>query len=127
MNKRKLLVIDDEPDFCRLIKTNLELTDNFEVSTATGGKRGLALAKKLKPDLILLDIMMPKMDGFEVLKKLKSDIAVMEIPVIMLTALGDTASKVKAAKLYDEEYITKPIQVRDLKNKLEEVLKRRTR
>ena len=127
MNKRKLLVIDDEPDFCRLVKTNLELTDNFEVSTATDGKRGLALAKKLKPDLILLDIIMPKMDGFEVLKKLKNDMDVMEIPVVMLTALGDVASKVKAAKLYDEEYITKPIQVHDLKNKLEEVLKRRTK
>jgi two-component system, OmpR family, alkaline phosphatase synthesis response regulator PhoP len=125
MSKRKILIIDDETDFCKLVKRNLELIGDFEVAIAEDGKRGLASAKKLKPDLILLDIMMPHMDGFKVLEKLKTDMNTIAIPVIMLTAKGDEASKIKAAQLYDEEYITKPIDAPDLKTKIEEVLKRR--
>jgi two-component system, OmpR family, alkaline phosphatase synthesis response regulator PhoP len=125
MSKKKILIIDDETDFCKLVKRNLELIGDFEVAIAEDGKRGLASAKKLKPDLILLDIMMPHMDGFKVLEKLKTDMNTIAIPVIMLTAKGDEASKIKAAQLYDEEYITKPIDAPDLKTKIEEVLKRR--
>jgi two-component system phosphate regulon response regulator PhoB len=64
------------------------------------------------------------MDGFEVLEKLKSDMSTIEIPVIMLTARGDEAYKVKAARLYDEEYITKPVEADQLKTRIDEVLKR---
>ena len=76
------------------------------------------------PDLILLDILMPGMDGFEVLEKLKKHEDTMMIPVVMLTAKGDEASKTKATQLYDELYITKPIEATDLKIKIEEVLER---
>lgn len=124
MSKKKILIIDDEADFCKLVKRNLELIGDFEVVIAGDGKQGFNSAKKLKPDLILLDIMMPRMDGFKVLEKLKSDMSTIAVPVIMLTAKGDEASKVKASELYDEEYITKPIEAPELKTKIEEVLRR---
>jgi len=124
MSKKSILIIDDEADFCKLVKLNLELIGDFTVTIATDGKHGLALAKTLKPHLILLDIMMPHMDGFQVLEKLKADEATMQIPVIMLTAKGDDASKVKASELYNEEYITKPIEALELRSKITEVLER---
>lgn len=125
MYKKRILLIDDEDDFCKLVKMNLELIGNFEVTTATNGKKGIKLAKKLKPDLILLDILMPGIDGFAVLQRLKEDENTIEIPVVMLTAKGDEVSKTKASELYDEEYITKPIEAPDLKARIEEVFKRR--
>ena len=65
MYKKRILIIDDEKDFCRLVKMNLELMGDFEVDIATNGKRGIFLAKKTKPDLVLLDILMPGMDGLK--------------------------------------------------------------
>lgn len=124
MYKKRILIIDDEKDFCRLVKMNLELTGDFEVDIATNGERGISLAKKTKPDLVLLDILMPGMDGFEVLERLKKDKDTMAIPVVMLTAKENEASKIKAMQLYDELYITKPIETADLKTKIEEVLKK---
>ncbi|NQS99482.1 MAG: response regulator [Candidatus Omnitrophica bacterium] len=125
MYKKKILLIDDEEDFCRLVKMNLELIGNFEVNSATNGKQGLKLAKKLKPDLILLDIMMPGINGFEVLERLKKDQDTVQIPVVMLTAKEDEPSKIKASELYDELYLTKPIEAPDLKAKIDEILKMR--
>ena len=122
---KKILIIDDEKDLCLLIKKNLEALGDFNVEMATNGKKGIQLAKKVKPDLIILDIIMPGMDGFEVLKNLKSNLKTRAIPVVMLTAKEDEESKVKAAQLYDELYITKPIEASALKTKIEEVLGRR--
>ncbi|MFA5084850.1 MAG: response regulator [Candidatus Omnitrophota bacterium] len=127
MSVKKILIIDDELGFCELVEKNLELVNDFAVAIATDSREGISLAKKIKPDLILLDIMMPHMDGFEVLKKLKDDTDTIEIPVIMLTAKGDDESRTRAMQLYDEEYITKPIGINDLKNKIDEVLNRRSR
>jgi DNA-binding response OmpR family regulator len=73
MSKKRILIIDDEENFCKLVKMNLELDVDFTVETATEGKKGIELAKKFKPDIIILDIMMPKMSGFEVLEKIKKD------------------------------------------------------
>lgn len=125
MGKKRILIIDDEESFSRLVKRNLELTNDFEVDVAREGKEGIRLAKKIKPDLILLDILMPGMDGFSVLEKLKKGNDTITIPVVMLTAKGDEASKNKAAQLYDELYITKPIDAPELKAKIEKVLKRK--
>ena len=124
MSKKSVLIIDDEADFCKLVKLNLELIGDFAVTIATDSKRGLALAKTLKPNLILLDIMMPHMDGFQLLEKLKADEETMQIPVVMLTARGDDASKNKASELYNEDYITKPIEALELRTKITEVLER---
>jgi len=125
MNKRKILIIDDEESFCKLVKMNLELDVSFSVAIATDGKKGLDLAKRFKPDVIILDIMMPKMSGFEVLEKIKKDPETITIPVVMLTAKEDMDFQVKAAQLYDELYLIKPIDAPTLKAKIESVLNRR--
>ncbi|MFO8053374.1 MAG: response regulator, partial [Candidatus Omnitrophota bacterium] len=80
---------------------------------------------KHKPDLIILDIIMPQVDGIEVLKKLKESKETLSIPVIMLSAKTDDETKLKAAALYDEYYITKPVQIDQLKSKIKEVFQRR--
>ncbi|MDP2924499.1 MAG: response regulator [Candidatus Omnitrophota bacterium] len=126
MLQKKILIIDDEEYFCKMVKRNLEITGSFLVAIATNGKRGLSIAKKDKPDVIILDVMMPKMNGFEVLKRLKKDIDTISIPVIMLTAKGDQESYMQAAQLYDELYLLKPIDAPTLKTKIEEVIKRRS-
>lgn len=125
MKKRKILIIDDEEDLTFFVKANLELVGDYEVITATNGKEGVAIAISRDIDIILLDIMMPRMDGFEVLDKIKKTKGILSIPVIMLTAKGDIESKIKAAGLYDEDYIVKPVQIEILKAKIEETLKRR--
>ena len=124
--KKKILIIDDEEDLTFFVKANLELVGDYEVIIATSGKEGVTIASSQDVDLILLDIMMPKMDGFEVLEKIKKSRRTLAIPVIMLTAKGDIDSKLKAAGLYDEDYIVKPVQIEILKIKIEEALKRRS-
>jgi DNA-binding response OmpR family regulator len=121
---KKVLIIDDEEDLTFFVKANLELAGDYEVNIANSGKEGLKIAARYKPDLILLDIMMPHMDGFEVLERLKNTPKTTSIPVIMLTAKGDEDSKVKSATLYNEGYIVKPVQIEFLKAKIEEVLER---
>jgi len=123
---KKILIIDDEEDLAFFVKANLELTEGYEVNTATSGKEGLKLASSYQPDIILLDIMMPGTDGYETLIKLKTSRKTMAIPVIMLTAKADEESKIKAATLYNEDYLIKPVQVDVLKAKIEEVLRRRS-
>lgn len=125
MSRRRILVIDDEEKFGQLIKMNLEATTDYEVFLATGGTEGLELAKHLDPDLILLDIMMPDMSGLEVLKRLKKDKSTMAISIIMLTAKDDSESRISASQLCGEAYMVKPISVKDLKARIDEVLVRR--
>jgi len=123
---KKILTIDDEEDLTFFIKANLELTGEYEVVVARSGKEGIKAAIRYKPDLILLDIMMPHMDGYQVLDRLKKSRRTLSIPVIMLTAKGDDESKMKASSLYNEDYIVKPIQIDSLIAKIEEILKRGT-
>lgn len=125
MGRIKVLVIDDEKDILWTTKKTLEVIGNFDVETAESGKKGVALAKKERPDIILLDIIMPEMDGFEVLKKLKKNSATTKIPVIMFSAREDDEAKIQASQLYDEDYVVKGIEMPVLKQKIEEVLKRR--
>ena len=119
--KRKILVIDDEEKFCTLVSTFLE-KKGYAAVTAKGGKQGIRAARYRAPDLILLDINMPKMDGFAVLEKLKADPKTMSIPVIMLTGRGDDDSKLKAASLYSEHYLTKPFDLEELDGKISQLL-----
>lgn len=122
---KKVLIIDDEEDLSFFVKANLELAEDYEVATAISGKEGLKSAASYKPSIILLDIMMPGMDGYEVLSKLKSSEKTMAIPVIMLTAKAGEEDKIKAAISYNEDYLVKPVQIDVLKAKIEEVLERR--
>jgi DNA-binding response OmpR family regulator len=119
--KKKILVIDDEEKLCALVSTFLE-KKGFAAVSAKNGKQGIKAARYRAPDLILLDINMPKMDGFAVLEKLKADPKTMSIPVIMLTGRGDEDSKLKAAGLYSEHYITKPFDLEELDAKINQLL-----
>lgn len=122
MRKARILMIDDEKDLGFFVKANLELVGDYEVLIATSGKEGLRSASWHKPDVILLDIMMPGMDGFEVLKKLKTDTKTESIPVIMLTAKTDDESKITAAGLYGDDYLIKPVEFKTLKARIDSAL-----
>jgi len=124
VDKTRVVMIDDEKDFSTLVKKNLEQRGDYEVFVASDANAGIRAAKKERPDIILLDIRMPNMDGFQTLEKLKNRRDTVHIPVIMLTAIGDDESKVKAAGLFNEDYLTKPIEIAELKSKIEQVLRR---
>jgi DNA-binding response OmpR family regulator len=119
---KKILIIDDEKEFCAFIKETLELTGKYEVITATDGRSGMKIAMSQKPDLVLLDIMMPVVDGFKVLETLKKDEKTISIPIIMLTAKDDDESMTKAATLYDQDYIVKPVKIEELRNRIDKAL-----
>jgi DNA-binding response OmpR family regulator len=124
MAKKLILAVDDEKDVCSLLKNALERSGEFKVVTANSGKNGIHMARRAKPDLILLDIEMPEMNGFEVLELLKTDAKTYHIPVIMLTGKSDDAFKISASRLYSEEYLTKPVSVIALKNSIDTILAR---
>ncbi|MFO8053188.1 MAG: response regulator, partial [Candidatus Omnitrophota bacterium] len=106
--RKKILVVDDEQDLTYFLKANLEIEEQYQVDVVNKAKDAFKTAVKHKPDLIILDIIMPQVDGIEVLKKLKESKETLSIPVIMLSAKTDDETKLKAAALYDEYYITKP-------------------
>jgi DNA-binding response OmpR family regulator len=111
--KRKILVVDDEADFADLIKMRLEAND-YAVVLARDGEEGLEKAEAEKPDLILLDVMMPGMDGFKVLSRLKASESTRMTPVIMLTAKGETKSIFRAQELGATDFLIKPCESADL-------------
>jgi len=124
MAKRKVLIVDDEKDFAKIVKMNLEQTGEYEVRTESRATKAVAVAKSFKPDVMLLDIVMPDKDGFEVLGELKKDGKTVSIPVIMLTAVGGNHAKMTASQKFCEDYIIKPVPTEELKAKIEEVIKR---
>lgn len=110
---RKILVIEDEPQMRRNMLTILEL-ENYEALGADNGERGLALALQHRPDLIFCDIMMPGLDGYEVLARLRANPATAGIPVLFLTARGEKMEVEKGLSLGVESYLTKPVVLADL-------------
>lgn len=122
----KILVIDDEPVVCEFVKKGLQRR-NYKVLVAKKGTIGLLLAscKWHKPNLVLLDLMMEGIDGFEVLRKLRNNPQTKYIPVIIVTARLDYASKIKAEGLYCDDYIVKPVTLETLVTKIEELLIKR--
>ena len=121
-NTKKVLVVDDEAGICYGLAAALQGW-GYKTFSALNGKEALALAKQHIPDLILLDIMMPKMDGYEVLRQLKQDTKMTQIAVIMLTAKSETPDKIKASSLYANEYLTKPVELEKVKQAVEKALK----
>jgi putative two-component system response regulator len=105
--KQTVLVVDDTPDNIDII-VGLQ-KDQFKVKAAPSGEKALSVVSKSLPDLILLDIMMPEMDGYDVCQRLKSNEATRDVPVIFLTAKTETADEVKGFSLGAVDYITKPI------------------
>lgn len=119
----KVLVIDDEIHIVELLKFNLE-TSNYDVDYAYDGIDGYIKAKETKPDLILLDWMLPNISGIEILKKIRSDKFLKQIPVIMLTAKNMENDKVEGLEIGADDYITKPFSVKELLARISSVLRR---
>lgn len=111
--KAKILVVDDEPDAVELVSFNLRAA-GYIVKTADEGESALRLAKSWKPDLILLDVMIPEMDGLEVCKVLRNDPETVAIPIIMLTAKAGEVDRVLGLELGANDYVTKPFSPREL-------------
>jgi two-component system phosphate regulon response regulator PhoB len=121
--KAKILAADDEPDALELIEVNLKGA-GYEVITAADGQEALQMARNLMPDLILLDIMLPEMDGLEVCKALRRDAATARLPIIMLTARTAEIDRVLGLELGADDYITKPFSPRELVLRVKNLLKR---
>lgn len=118
--RRRILVVDDEERMVRFIRLNLE-HDGFQVSEAFNGKEALQKIRDVTPDLILLDVMMPDIDGFEVLETVRE---VSQVPVIMLTAKGEEDDRVRGLELGADDYVTKPFSPRELVSRVKAVLRR---
>src|SRR5438477_3546762 len=121
-DRQRILAVDDHPDNLELLKARLE-AKGYEVATALGGEEALSLIKSNPPDLMLLDVMMPKVDGMEVVRRLKSDKSLPFIPVIMQTALDSTESKVEGLGAGADDYITKPINFDELTARIKSLLR----
>ncbi len=122
--KHKILIIDDERDPIDLL-TQWFPEDKFDVLSAPDGKKGLKEVEDQHPDIILLDIMMPGMDGFEVAKKLKKSKSYKNIPIIMLTAKHDTQSKVRGFTIGVDDYVTKPFNFEEVDARIKAMIKKR--
>lgn len=118
----KILIVDDNPDIVELIASRLEV-NNYDVLTAASGEEALTSAQKDQPDLILLDVAMPGIDGFETGRRLKADDATKNIPIIMVTAKGEQTDLLKAVnEVKAVGYIVKPFRPDKLLEKVEEAL-----
>ncbi len=120
LQDRRILVVDDEERMVRFIRLNLE-HDGFRVLTAYNGMQAINKVRSDLPDLVLLDVMMPDLDGFEVLKIIRET---NPVPVIMLTAKGDEDDRVRGLELGADDYVTKPFSPRELVSRVKAVLRR---
>ncbi|MBM3124737.1 MAG: response regulator transcription factor [Chloroflexi bacterium] len=118
--RRRILVVDDEERMVRFIRMNLE-HDGFQVNEAFNGKQAIQKLRDVTPDLILLDIMMPDLDGFEVLETVRE---ISNVPVIMLTAKGEEDDRVRGLERGADDYVTKPFSPRELVSRIRAVLRR---
>lgn len=126
MPKEKILVVEDDRNISKLIKYNLE-KDGYEVIASITGEEALEILQKQPIDLIILDIMLPKMDGFEVTRFIKQDGNLKNIPIIILTAKNQEIDRVVGLELGADDYIVKPFSVRELILRIKAILKRNTK
>jgi two-component system response regulator VicR len=120
--KRKVVCVEDDPEIIELIKFILD-RKGFEFVGVLGGHEGLETMRRVKPDLVLLDLMMPEMDGWEVYKRMKADKALCNIPVIVVTADGQPITRVLGLHIAKvDDFITKPFGPQDLVKSIEKVL-----
>lgn len=120
---KTILIVDDEHDILDLIEYNLE-RHGYQVLKTDNGSDGLYLAKKFLPDLIILDIMMPKMDGHEVCRLLKKEETLARTPVVFLTARSDEKTEIKGLDQGADDYLTKPISISKLLSRIKAILRR---
>lgn len=126
MVKERILAVDDEEDILNLIKYNLE-REGFKVETAASGEMAVRIARESPPDLMLLDLMLPGMDGLDVCRILKNDKNTSKVPIVMLTARGDEGDIITGLELGADDYITKPFSPRVLIARIKTILRRDSR
>ncbi|MCQ2478197.1 MAG: response regulator transcription factor [Clostridia bacterium] len=120
MNKQKILIVDDDENICELLRLYLE-KDGFDTSVANDGEDALKSAEHYSPDLILLDIMLPKLDGWQVCREIRKN---SDTPIIMLTAKGETFDKILGLELGADDYISKPFDTKEVIARIRAVLRR---
>lgn len=120
MKGKKILLVDDEPKVCELIRAYLE-KDGYDVIIAMDGKNALEQAQRQKPDLIILDLNLPEVDGVEVCRTIRRD---SDVPIIMLTARGDEVDRVVGLEIGADDYVTKPFSPREMVARVNAVLRR---
>lgn len=120
MEKQKILVVDDDSNICELLRMYLE-KDGFDTAIASDGEKALELVNSYNPDLILLDIMMPRLDGWQVCREVRK---LGDIPIIMLTAKGEVFDKILGLELGADDYISKPFDTKEVVARIKAVLRR---
>ena len=126
MSKATILIIDDEKDLIELVRFNLE-KEGYDVISAGDGPSGVSIATRHHPDLVVLDLMMPGMDGLEVCRKLRDDTRTSRLPMIMLTARAAEADRVVGLEMGADDYVTKPFSPRELVARVKALLRRTER
>jgi phosphate regulon transcriptional regulator PhoB len=121
--KKRILVIEDDRDIVELVRYNLE-KDGYQVFTATDGATGIAQVKKSPPDLLVLDLMLPKLSGLEICKEIRRDAALNRLPILILTARGEEADRVVGLELGADDYVTKPFSPREFVARVKALLRR---
>ena len=119
--RRKVLIVEDDPQIREML--HKLLSKSYEVVAAADGKQGLLQAKKFKPDLLLLDVMLPELDGFDVAAKARKEEALKRTPIIFLTARDTAMDTIKGIQVGAKHYITKPFNIKDVLDKVAKVLK----
>lgn len=125
MNKQRILIVEDEADIRELLAFNLQ-REGYAALETGNGRDGLDMARAQRPDLILLDVMLPGMDGFSVCRELERDPVTARIPVIMLTARGEEVDRIVGLELGADDYVIKPFSVRELILRIRAILRRQT-
>jgi DNA-binding response OmpR family regulator len=125
MPKEKILVVDDEEDILELVRYNLE-REGFQVTCAESGEKAMQTIRKEVPDLVVLDLMLPGIDGLEVARRLKKDHKTAGLPIVMLTAKGEEADMVTGLELGADDYVTKPFSPRIMIARIKAVLRRQS-
>lgn len=123
MPKARILLVDDEPDLVWAVQYSLK-DEGYEVLTAFDGVEALAIARRHHPDLIILDIMMPRLGGLQVCREIRRDLALGAVPILLLTALGDTDDVVTGLDEGADDYLAKPLALEELKARVRALLRR---
>ena len=120
---KRILIIEDDKDIVDLVRYNLE-KEEFRVTGVSDGVSGLAQVKKSPPDVLLLDLMLPKLSGLEICKEIRRDPSLNRLPILMLTARGDEADRVVGLELGADDYVAKPFSPRELVAHVKALLRR---